>query len=820
MNPASSKQAALMYARRGWRVFPLVPRSKFPKIDAWQHEATTDTATIEKWWTKWPDAGVGVATGSGSRVLVLDVDGGDLGVASLRLLAAEYGPLPETLTATTGGGGTHYIFECGVETSNSASKIGKKLDVRGDGGYIVVWPSVSEKGPYRWNTPMVPVAPAPEWFAEFARKKIKPSAIVKRKLPAANEVTVDAAREALTKHGPAKEGEGGDTHTYRAAAILTHDFGFTHEEAWPLLAEWNETCEPPWDEEKLREKLENGDRYGSGQYGSKRTFQRHERALQIINEHAARGSQPIDVIHKLNQELKDGISKAERAIVVREFTLKLGEKPEGLTTKKPHTRETLAPGQIEVTNDVNADADKATEAISERVYQRNGRLVEIAKSDGRSYISELRPERIQDLMAAEADFVRMSDEGELKTTPAPLSVARIIHSRVNHDGVRELHAVTQAPIFLPDGSILQAKGYDPQTKVYFEPDVEVSVPENPDRKTARNALATLADLMSDFRFEGRADFSTWVASILTPLCKAALKNAPAPLFVMSASSAGAGKTLLAELAAIIVTGSPAENRTYAPLKGEEWGKRITAYVKAAAPMCVFDNVRDRFGDETLDRLVTSTTWADRILGASEAPPLPVVSTWLMTGNNIEPREDTVRRTAFVRLRVDEERPQEREGFKYDPIREYAAENRAKYLTAALTVLRAYHAAGKPPQTMPAWGSFESWSRLVRGALVWAGAADPFETQRRISKFAYSGDTEVHEFWLRVVDESNGTPAEIAQLANRSHGGEVLGTRDELTAHGLDRFLLRFVDKPLGGKKIRRDRDEAARVTKYWVERFE
>jgi putative DNA primase/helicase len=103
--------------------------------------------------------------------------------------------------------------------------------------------------------------------------------------------------------------------------------------------------------------------------------------------------------------------------------------------------------------------------------------------------------------------------------------------------------------------------------------------------------------------------------------------------------------------------------------------------------------------------------------------------WMVTGNNAEPQGDTVRRSLVVRMEVLEDQPQSRTGFKYT-LPDEGLTRRAELLSAALTILRGFHVAGRPDQSLPAWGSFTVWSSLVRGALVWAGAADPYLTQQR------------------------------------------------------------------------------------------
>lgn len=109
MTPPTQLDEALANAARGWRVFPVhgvqgdrcscnktqcgTP-AKHPRIMEWQRGASRDERVIRGWWTKWPQANVGVATGRGSGLLVLDVDPDKGGADSLRELEAEHGPLP------------------------------------------------------------------------------------------------------------------------------------------------------------------------------------------------------------------------------------------------------------------------------------------------------------------------------------------------------------------------------------------------------------------------------------------------------------------------------------------------------------------------------------------------------------------------------------------------------------------------------------------------------------------------------------------------------------------------------------------------------
>ena len=156
-------RAALAYARRDIPVFPCEPGGKAPLTYNGFWDATTDARRIGNWWTRWPGANVGVPTGERSGLLILDVDPRDGGSESLAELERARGPLPETAKARTGGGGMHIFFAypVGGEVRSSTGRLGPGLDVRGEGGYVVVPPSRTQSA-YEWLD-RVPLA-APAWL--------------------------------------------------------------------------------------------------------------------------------------------------------------------------------------------------------------------------------------------------------------------------------------------------------------------------------------------------------------------------------------------------------------------------------------------------------------------------------------------------------------------------------------------------------------------------------------------------------------------------------------------------------------------------------
>ena len=104
-------QAALDYLARGWAIVPIAAGDKYPLV-RWQtfQERLPTENELDYWYGRWPDAGIGIVTGKGSGLAVLDVDPRHGGDDSLAALEREHGALPHTIEAITGGGGRHVYF--------------------------------------------------------------------------------------------------------------------------------------------------------------------------------------------------------------------------------------------------------------------------------------------------------------------------------------------------------------------------------------------------------------------------------------------------------------------------------------------------------------------------------------------------------------------------------------------------------------------------------------------------------------------------------------------------------------------------------------
>ncbi len=158
---------AIDYARRGWHVFPVhspmdgacscgkpdcESPANHPRTPKGLNDATIDRGVITEYWTRWPDANIGIRTGQISGVVVIDVDADKGGLESWAELQDINGRV-ETLTCHTGGGGLHLYFAAPRdELRSTGSAIATGIDTRAEGGYVLAPPSLHMSGQrYRWE---------------------------------------------------------------------------------------------------------------------------------------------------------------------------------------------------------------------------------------------------------------------------------------------------------------------------------------------------------------------------------------------------------------------------------------------------------------------------------------------------------------------------------------------------------------------------------------------------------------------------------------------------------------------------------------------
>ncbi len=452
-----------------------------------------------------------------------------------------------------------------------------------------------------------------------------------------------------------------------------------------------------------------------------------------------------------------------------------GRRGGGKARKPPRQRIPLSHFENEV-------ADRALDALVRRernLFQRGGALVQIVAGDRRDGVPFHRPAeapsahslpepRLRELLTTHCEFVRPRAAGkkvEWRPVHPPAWIVKALLERFRWRGVQKLEGVIEGPVLRPDGTVLQTPGHDPVSGLFYAPAERFDpVPEQPSAAVIDDSLDLLRNAVCDFPFQEEAHFAGWLASLLTPLARFAFKG-PSPLNLIDANVRGAGKSLLADVCHLLVTGRPAPRMAY-PRDEAELRKAITTIALKARQMVLFDNVRGGFGSATLDLALTSTTWEDRLLGQNVEVELPLLVTWYVTGNNIELKGDLVRRCVHIRLESPEEKPERRSGFQHPRLLDWLEGQRRHLLPAALTLLAGYCEAGRPQQGLRPWGSYESWSDLVRGTVVWLGLPDPAVT---VDGLESAADVEC----LAAANLVRGLGELLAEVGGAATAGEIL-----------------------------------------------
>ena len=285
--------AALLYASLGWRVFPLKPKKKDEYlVKSWKEDASNDEATVREWWTKHPNANIGLCTGNG--LCVIDVDDKPdkhpvLGSDMLRDWEMEHGDISETVCAQSGTGGMHYYFDVGDTHISGCQSDTIFIDLRCDGNYIVAPPSIHpDTGkPYTWDISPEDMLPAK------ANKTDKACIdwIYNNRRGAKKDGTRDHVKVPSTK---VKDGEGRNNFLYEQGCSARAK-GADDEMVEIWLTELNkQKCSPPLSDNELMKIIGSVCTKPIGlsdeakkQRGRPRKFDHAKVAKTLINERGA-----------------------------------------------------------------------------------------------------------------------------------------------------------------------------------------------------------------------------------------------------------------------------------------------------------------------------------------------------------------------------------------------------------------------------------------------------------------------------------------------------------------------------------------------------
>jgi hypothetical protein len=705
-------------------VFPCNPDDKRPLTVHGFKDASREEAQLRAWWMRFPDAMIGIPTGESSGVWVLDIDVDPVkGINGFPLwseLIARNGEVAATLTSITPRGGRHlfFLWQPQLTIKSTQGVPGDGIDIRSNGGYVILPPSIRADGSqYRWDPQAgTAPAPAPAWL-----------------------VALVSPRKESTGRGKAAHKNSKRDLAWATAAL--------EDECNKIAAT------PP------------GQRNAALNLGAYNLFQIVYGNPGLLDEAMVR-QRLFEAAEKCGLVGDDGANAAWRTIdsgATGAQSQPRVRPPARLEAPKLSIAAIVAPARVPDTRRViqlvegneHHAVDEAEEALIQAggldIYHRGGILVRPVlesahAADNRATItwrfSSVKLPFLLEMLARVAVFT-VYDKRSKAWIPkrCPQFVGEMFAAR---EGVWRLPVVlgiVHTPQLRPDGTLAMLQGYDAGTRLLFKPDGETfpALLDNPTRGDALAALTVLEQAIASFPFKTPVDRSVALSLLLTALSRRALDHAP--LHGITAPTAGTGKSMLVDLASILLSGHDAP--VMAPGKNEEEGeKRLGAALLSGDAIVAFDNCIAPLSGTLLCQALTQHRVQVRPLGLSQQVIVPVSALFTATGNNLTIEGDLTRRSLLCELDAGVACPELRE-FEFNP-KTIFRQRRSELVAAGLTVLRAGRVAKPAPMSAPL-GGFEMWSTWVRDALRWLDRADPCRSMDRLRE-----DDPVREEHTAVV----------------------------------------------------------------------
>jgi hypothetical protein len=475
------------------------------------------------------------------------------------------------------------------------------------------------------------------------------------------------------------------------------------------------------------------------------------------------------------------------------------------------------------------------------IYEQNGRLVRIAsyarredrpeplirRAEGAPILKSLTSPAVRDVAGRYIDFQKIDRRTRKKVSiDCSSKHADILLERAGDGRFPPLVGVIYAPLLRPDGTILSKLGYDEQTGLLLVADLSwPAIPDNPSAEDVAAAVKVLRDPFDEFPFVSENDRAVFFSAVMTLIARRQLETAP--LHAYDAPIQSAGKTLLADLSALIGTGYPAATITAGYDKAELEKRLVTSMLTGDAAINI-DNLDWPLRSDFLASVLTRSSIDTRIMGGNvKAANLPTNMLFMVTGNNLRFSGDMPSRVIASRLDPEMERPEERK-FRIPNLRIYVAKHRGELVSAALTILKGHYLAGRPQNGLALFGRFEQWSLEIRAALVWAGFGDPCKTRERIVSDDPERDTTVallNAWHARIAGESITarsviTAADADETLRFALLDVAADSRDEkiISAQRLGKWCQLHVDRMAGGYCLRKVAAAPSSTGRWLVEK--
>jgi len=368
--------------------------------------------------------------------------------------------------------------------------------------------------------------------------------------------------------------------------------------------------------------------------------------------------------------------------------------------------------------------------------------------------------------------VNKKDNYEIWIDNFPFSVAEYIMDGCQwRQGMQTLNTISQGP-FITDQRVVTRSGLTEIEKDRFalvHHGTEGVKTGELSQENAKRAFHCFASLLDQFPYESQQEGVSAFLSMLLTFLAAPGNDKPVPGHIIHANERGAGKTHQVKIAYLIATGREPSPTSYTQDQ-TEMSKKILAKARTGNEILFFDNIKFQLGGQILESAMTTSKISDRILGYSEMVNLPYRPIVIGTANGATWSEDMARRLIHIRMYA-EPNPEKRT-FKINDILEHVLKERAKYLSAAFSILQGWAMSNDKAKGCKI-GSFGKWSEVVRDAIIWAGGTDVVLTQDAVDA---DDKEDAHEFVQAI-----GILSKVEE-SKREKGG-LLAKELELIADG-------------------------------------
>lgn len=445
-------------------------------------------------------------------------------------------------------------------------------------------------------------------------------------------------------------------------------------------------------------------------------------------------------------------------------------------------------------------------------YQRGGSIVAVVTdpSTKETSIRDVNQNALTGALSIAANWEKYHKKEDcysrIDPPPRPISV---LYDSLSYKHLPVLKGLARQPFLRPDGTLVTESGYDPSTAIYgvFNPH-EFSIPALPTRQEAENALRVLETPLAEFPFASPTDRAAALAACLTAAIRPVLPTAP--MFHAKAPVISSGKSYLNKVISGYASPQRAAPMTF-PQDDEECRKVLHAEFMRSSAVIEFDNLTgDLVPHKSLCASLTEENYTGRVLGLSKTISASTRVLFLSSGNNVSPVGDMTRRTVTINLDPACETPATRVFKKPDLLADFLHE-RGGYVSAALTVIRAWVVAGRPKTECKALGSYTVWSDLCRQSLLWLGLPDPATSV--FEAMTEDPDREILGRFLEAWHIHFGnTPKMVREAANADAlypGGkdlqevlqDIAGERDGLNRRKLGRWISRHANRIVDGRRL-------------------